>query len=87
MCLGIPGQVIELLDREGGLAKVDISGVRRDVSHARLRAGTSTGIYGHARLLPTPVSSPLGRGSDSSSGKLNGTLLRMKRFIFVIVSS
>jgi hydrogenase expression/formation protein HypC len=26
--------VIEILDREGGLAKVDISGVRRDVSVA-----------------------------------------------------
>ena len=34
MCLGIPGQVVEILDRDGGLAKVDISGVRRDVSVA-----------------------------------------------------
>jgi hydrogenase expression/formation protein HypC len=34
MCLGIPGQVIEILDRDAGLAKVDISGVRRDVSIA-----------------------------------------------------
>ena len=34
MCLGIPGQVIELVDRDAGLAKVDISGVRREVSVA-----------------------------------------------------
>ena len=34
MCLGIPGQVIEIVDRDAGLAKVDISGVRRDVSVA-----------------------------------------------------
>jgi hydrogenase expression/formation protein HypC len=34
MCLGIPGQVIELVDRDAGLAKVDISGVRREISVA-----------------------------------------------------
>jgi hydrogenase expression/formation protein HypC len=34
MCLGIPGQVIEIVDRDAGLAKVDISGVRREVSVA-----------------------------------------------------
>jgi len=34
MCLGIPGQVIAVLDREGALAKVDISGVRREISIA-----------------------------------------------------
>jgi hydrogenase expression/formation protein HypC len=36
MCLGIPGQVLEVVDREGGLARVDLSGVRRDVSIALL---------------------------------------------------
>jgi len=34
MCLGIPGQVAEIADREGGLATVDVSGVRRSVSIA-----------------------------------------------------
>ena len=34
MCLGIPGQVVELRDRAAGLAVVDISGVRREVSVA-----------------------------------------------------
>jgi hydrogenase expression/formation protein HypC len=34
MCLGIPGQVIEIADRDAGLARVDLSGVRREVSVA-----------------------------------------------------
>lgn len=32
MCLGIPGQVIDLVDTENYLAKVDVSGVRRVIS-------------------------------------------------------
>ena len=34
MCLGIPGQIVEVDDREGALATVDVSGVRRSVSVA-----------------------------------------------------
>ncbi|MFA6211970.1 MAG: HypC/HybG/HupF family hydrogenase formation chaperone [Candidatus Obscuribacterales bacterium] len=34
MCLGIPGQVVEIVDIEKQLAKVEISGVRRQVSLA-----------------------------------------------------
>lgn len=34
MCLGIPGQVVEVTDRAAGLATVDLSGVRREVSVA-----------------------------------------------------
>lgn len=34
MCLGIPGQVVEIVDRDGGLATVDVSGVRRSISIA-----------------------------------------------------
>ena len=32
MCLGIPGQVVELVDVENQIAKVDVSGVRRNVN-------------------------------------------------------
>jgi hydrogenase expression/formation protein HypC len=32
MCLAIPGQVIEFVDDEHRLAKVDIAGVRRNVN-------------------------------------------------------
>ena len=34
MCLGIPAQIVEVVDREGGLAKAEISGVRREVCTA-----------------------------------------------------
>lgn len=34
MCLGIPAQIVELVDPEGGIAKAEISGVRRNVSVA-----------------------------------------------------
>ncbi len=32
MCLGIPGQIVEIVDPEKNLAKVAISGIRREVN-------------------------------------------------------
>jgi hydrogenase expression/formation protein HypC len=32
MCLGIPGQIVEIVDAENGIAKADVGGVRRNVS-------------------------------------------------------
>jgi hydrogenase expression/formation protein HypC len=32
MCLGIPGEVVELLDSNTHLAKVDVAGVRRNIN-------------------------------------------------------
>jgi hydrogenase expression/formation protein HypC len=32
MCLGIPGQVVELVDKENHLAKVDVNGIKRTIS-------------------------------------------------------
>jgi hydrogenase expression/formation protein HypC len=34
MCLGIPGQVLEITDAANSMAKVDVSGVRREVNIA-----------------------------------------------------
>jgi hydrogenase expression/formation protein HypC len=34
VCLGLPAQIVELVDAEGGIAKAEISGVRRKVSIA-----------------------------------------------------
>ena len=34
MCLGIPAQIVELVDPDAGIAKAEISGVRRNVSIA-----------------------------------------------------
>ena len=36
MCLGIPGEVIEIMPDEPDLARVDVSGVRRVISVALL---------------------------------------------------
>ena len=38
MCLAIPGQIIELIDEERRLAKVDVAGVRRNVNVGLLDA-------------------------------------------------
>jgi hydrogenase expression/formation protein HypC len=34
MCLGIPGQIVEIVDQTFQIAKVDVSGVRRGVNIA-----------------------------------------------------
>ena len=34
MCLGIPAQIVEIVDPEFSLAKAEVSGVRREVSLA-----------------------------------------------------
>jgi len=41
MCLGIPGQIVEIVDAEQHLAKVDVNGVRRIIS-VRLLAEQGT---------------------------------------------
>ena len=38
MCLAIPGQIIEVVDEENRLAKVDVAGVRRNVNIGLLDA-------------------------------------------------
>ena len=37
MCLGIPGQIIEIVDDANNIAKVEVSGVKRNVSVALVR--------------------------------------------------
>ena len=36
MCLAIPGRVVEMVDEAGGIAKVEVGGVRRNVNVALL---------------------------------------------------
>ena len=38
MCLGIPGKVVEIVDEDFDIAKVEVSGVRRNISVALVRA-------------------------------------------------
>ena len=37
MCLGIPGRIIEIVDDANNIAKVEVSGVKRNVSVALVR--------------------------------------------------
>lgn len=37
MCLAIPGQIVEIVDVENQLAKVEVSGVRRNINVGLLR--------------------------------------------------
>jgi hydrogenase expression/formation protein HypC len=37
MCLAIPGQIVEIVDEENNIAKVDVSGVRRNINIALVR--------------------------------------------------
>jgi hydrogenase expression/formation protein HypC len=46
MCLGIPGQVVEIVDAENHLAKVDVNGIKRTISVRLLaRDGLVTGEW------------------------------------------
>jgi hydrogenase expression/formation protein HypC len=37
MCLGIPGQIVEIVDDANNIAKVEVSGVKRNVNIALVR--------------------------------------------------
>ena len=45
MCLGIPAQIVEILDREAKTAKAEIGGVRRVVSCALLEGEARVGEW------------------------------------------
>jgi hydrogenase expression/formation protein HypC len=45
MCLAIPGQIVEVVDRENRLARVEVAGVRRTINIGLLD-GDGTGVEG-----------------------------------------
>jgi hydrogenase expression/formation protein HypC len=45
MCLGIPAQIVELVDREHGTVKAEVGGVRRRVSVALLDGEPAPGEW------------------------------------------
>jgi hydrogenase expression/formation protein HypC len=45
MCLGIPAQLVEIVDHEAKIAKAEIGGVRRDVSFALLEGEPRIGEW------------------------------------------
>ncbi len=44
MCLAIPGRIIEVVDVENRLAKVDVAGVQRNVNIGLLDDGANGGV-------------------------------------------
>jgi hydrogenase expression/formation protein HypC len=46
MCLAIPGKIVEIVDEENNIAKVDVGGVRRNVNVGMLdKADIHVGDY------------------------------------------
>jgi hydrogenase expression/formation protein HypC len=46
MCLAIPGRIVEIVDEENSIAKVEVGGVRRNVNTGMLdREDASVGNY------------------------------------------
>ena len=45
MCLAIPGQIVEVVDEENRLAKVDVAGVRRNVNIGLLDSDGAAGVH------------------------------------------
>lgn len=46
MCLGIPGQIVEITDPTRMMALADVSGVKREVSLAPVATGPLEGLIG-----------------------------------------
>lgn len=51
MCLGIPGQIVEITDETRMMAMADVSGVRRAVSVAVVADGPLDGLVGRWVLI------------------------------------
>jgi hydrogenase expression/formation protein HypC len=51
MCLGIPGQIVEIVDPGRHLAKVEVSGVRRNVNIGLLATGDDAADVGDWVLI------------------------------------
>ena len=45
MCLAVPGQIVEMVDDERSLAKVDVAGVRRSVNIGLLDGDVGPGDW------------------------------------------
>lgn len=51
MCLGIPGQIVEITDQDRLMAMAEVSGVRREVSIACVAAGDLNALIGEWALI------------------------------------
>ncbi|GIT93023.1 hydrogenase assembly protein HupF [Jannaschia pagri] len=51
MCLGIPGQIVEITDADRQMAMADVSGVRREVSLTPVATGPLEDLLGQWVLI------------------------------------
>ncbi|WP_095590895.1 HypC/HybG/HupF family hydrogenase formation chaperone [Actibacterium ureilyticum] len=51
MCLGIPGQIVEITDAPRMMAMAEVSGVRREVNVACIAQGPLAGLIGKWALI------------------------------------
>jgi hydrogenase expression/formation protein HypC len=51
MCLGIPGQIVEIVDDQNHIAKAEVSGVRRNVNIGLLTEGDDAAGIGDWVLI------------------------------------
>ena len=51
MCLGIPGQIVEITNEAAMMAMADVSGVRREVNVACIAEGPLSGLIGTWALI------------------------------------
>jgi hydrogenase expression/formation protein HypC len=64
MCLGIPAQIVELIDPEAGIAKAEISSVRRNVSVALCpEAGVGDWVLVHVGFALAKIDEDQARGT------------------------
>ena len=55
VCLAIPGQVVEVVDEENRLARVDVAGVRRTVNVSLVEAGPGDWVLIHVGFALSKV--------------------------------
>jgi len=55
MCLAIPGRIVEVVDEENRLARVDVAGVRRTVNVSLVDAGQGDWVLIHVGFALSKV--------------------------------
>jgi len=76
MCLAIPGQIMEVVDEEHGLARVDVAGVRRNVNISLLD-GDERGGVGPGEWVLIHVGFAISRVNEQEARATHELLERM----------
>ncbi len=77
VCLAIPGQVIEIVDEENRLAKVDVAGVRRNVNVGLLDGDGDGGGVGPGDWVLIHVGFAISQVDEEEARATRDLLVRM----------